>query len=76
MSARAAVGIVNRRELRVAGDPEGERDRLADAYAREHLGAEMAAAEGFVDEIIDPAQTRDRVSQALRAFARETGARA
>ena len=34
MSARAAVGIVNRRELRVAGDPDAERARLADAYAR------------------------------------------
>ncbi len=34
MSAKAAVGIVNRRELRVAADPEAERDRLADAYAR------------------------------------------
>src|SRR5207302_6495445 len=37
MSARAAVGIVNRRELRVAGDPEGERDRLTEAYSREPL---------------------------------------
>jgi len=69
MGARAAVGIVNRRELRVAGDPEAERDRLAEAYASEHLRAEMAAAEGFVDEIIEPAETRDRVAQALRAFA-------
>ena len=33
MSARAAVGIVNRRELRVAGDPTLERERLAEAYA-------------------------------------------
>jgi acetyl-CoA carboxylase carboxyltransferase component len=73
MSARAAVGIVNRRELRVAGDPEGERDRLADAYAREHLRAETAAAEGFVDEIIEPAQTRDRLSIALDAFAGGAG---
>ncbi len=69
MSARAAVGIVNRRELRVAGDPEGERERLADAYAREHLGAESAAAEGFVDEIIEPVETRQRLAVALAAFA-------
>ena len=68
MSAKAAVGIVHRRELRVAPDPEAERDRLADAYAEEHLRAESAAAEGFVDEIIEPAQTRDRLAWALRAF--------
>jgi acetyl-CoA carboxylase carboxyltransferase component len=69
MSARAAVGIVNRRELRVAPDPDAERDRLADAYAREHLLAESAAAEGFVDEIVEPAETRDRLAWALRSFA-------
>ncbi len=69
MSARAAVGIVSRRELRLAGDPEGARDRLADAYTREHLRADTAAAEGFVDEIIEPSQTRDRLAAALEAFA-------
>jgi acetyl-CoA carboxylase carboxyltransferase component len=74
MSARAAVGIVNQRELRVTGDPEGERDRLAEAYARDHLRADTAAAEGFVDEIIEPAQTRDRLASVLRTFARGTGA--
>ena len=75
MSARAAVGIVNRRELRVAPDPDAERDRLADAYAREHLLAESAAAEGFVDEIVEPAETRDRLAWALRSFAGSESAR-
>jgi acetyl-CoA carboxylase carboxyltransferase component len=69
MAAKAAVGIVNRRELRVAPDPDAERDRLADAYAREHLRAQSVAAEGFVDEIIAPAETRDRLVMALDAFA-------
>jgi acetyl-CoA carboxylase carboxyltransferase component len=69
MAAKAAVGIVNRRELRVASDLEAERDRLADAYAHEHLRAQSAAAEGFVDEIIAPAETRDRLVVALDAFA-------
>jgi methylmalonyl-CoA decarboxylase subunit alpha len=69
MSAKAAVGIVNRRELRLAGDPDAERERLADAYSRDHLRAESAAAEGFVDEIIAPVQTRERLAAALDAFA-------
>ena len=69
MSARAAVGIVHRRELRVAGDPDGERERLTDAYAQEHLRAHSAAAAGFVDEIIEPAQTRERLAWALRTLA-------
>ncbi len=75
MGARAAVGIVNRRDLLGADDPEAERDRLADAYAREHLRAESAAAEGFVDEIVEPAETRDRLAWALRSFTGEVGDR-
>ena len=69
MSARAAVGIVHRRELRMAGDPDDMRDRLADAYAQEHLRAHTAAAAGFVDEIIEPVQTRERLVWALRTLA-------
>jgi acetyl-CoA carboxylase carboxyltransferase component len=69
MSARAAVGIVNRRDLRVAADPEAERTRLADAYADEHLRADAAAAAGFVDEIVAPADTRERLCWALLTLA-------
>jgi acetyl-CoA carboxylase carboxyltransferase component len=71
MSARAAVGIVHRRELRAAGDPIAERERLAEAYAQEHLHAEAAAAAGFVDELVEPADTRTRVAGALRSLARD-----
>jgi acetyl-CoA carboxylase carboxyltransferase component len=73
MAARAAVGIVNRRELNAADDPDAERDRLALAYAQEHLGAEAAAAGGFIDEIVDPVDTRERLMWALLTL---TGARA
>jgi acetyl-CoA carboxylase carboxyltransferase component len=69
MSARAAVGIVHRRDLRAADDVEATRERLADAYAEEHLRAEAAAASGFVDEIIEPVRTRDRLAWALRTLA-------
>jgi acetyl-CoA carboxylase carboxyltransferase component len=65
MSARAAVGVVSRRALREAEDPELERERLAAAYSEQHLRAEAAAAAGFVDEIISPAETRPRLAAAL-----------
>ena len=69
MSARAAVGIVHGRDLRAAGDPEPEHARLARAYSHEHLRAEAAAAAGFVDEIVEPAQTRARLAWALTTLA-------
>jgi acetyl-CoA carboxylase carboxyltransferase component len=68
MGPRHAAGIVHRRELTEAQDPQGELDRLADAYADEHLSAAVAAREGHVDELIEPAETRGRISAALAAF--------
>jgi acetyl-CoA carboxylase carboxyltransferase component len=57
MAARQAVGIIHRREP--------ELDELADRYASEHLGAEVAARKGFVDEVIAPAETRERLAWGL-----------
>ncbi|HEX4280241.1 MAG TPA: acyl-CoA carboxylase subunit beta [Solirubrobacteraceae bacterium] len=69
MAARAAVGVVHRRELRAADDVEATRARLAEEYAEEHLRAEAAAASGFVDELVEPAQTRERLAYALWTLA-------
>ncbi|MFL5828563.1 MAG: acyl-CoA carboxylase subunit beta [Solirubrobacteraceae bacterium] len=69
MSARAAVGIVHRRELHAADDVEEARARLADEYADEHLRAHVAAAGGHVDEIVAPADTRQRLAWALLTHA-------
>jgi acetyl-CoA carboxylase carboxyltransferase component len=64
MAATQAVGIAERRRLADAGS-RGLREQLAEAYAAEHLTADAAAASGFVDEVIDPALTRDRLAWAL-----------
>jgi acetyl-CoA carboxylase carboxyltransferase component len=69
MSARAAVSIVNRRELRAAADPAAEHERLAAAYAEEHLRAGAAAAAGFIDELVEPVDTRERLIWALSTLA-------
>jgi len=63
MAANQAVGIVNRRELESAGD--GLRDDLAGEYAEKHLTATAAAASGFVDEVIEPRETRRSLAWAL-----------
>lgn len=69
MSARAAIKLTARRELRVAEDPDRELERLASRYADEHLSASAAAASGFVDEIVEPHETRPRLVWALAALA-------
>jgi acetyl-CoA carboxylase carboxyltransferase component len=64
MGAAQAVGIIHRREL--AGPDGGEaRERLAAAYAQEHLAATAAAAGGHIDEVISPHETRGRLIDAL-----------
>ncbi|HEV2784977.1 MAG TPA: carboxyl transferase domain-containing protein, partial [Solirubrobacteraceae bacterium] len=65
MGAEQAVNFVHRREIAEAEDPVRARASLADAYAREHLTAAAATAGGFVDEVIAPSTTRDRVASAL-----------
>jgi acetyl-CoA carboxylase carboxyltransferase component len=75
MGARQAVGVVRRREIEAAEDPEAHRDRLAGAYAEEHVGAAAAARQGFVDEVIEPRDTRTRVTAALGMLAGREGRR-
>ena len=70
MAATQAVGIVHRRRLEGDGADGALRAELADAYTEEHLGAEAAAADGFVDEVIEPEETRTRLAFALSALER------
>ena len=67
MAARQAVGIVNRRQLE---DGSEDRDELADRYAEEHLGPDRAAASGYVDEVIEPVNTRERLAWAMEVLQR------
>ncbi len=70
MGAEQAVGFTGRREIAAADDPVAKKAELAAQYAAEHLSADGAAALGIVDEVIEPAQTRDRLIWALSALRR------
>jgi methylmalonyl-CoA decarboxylase subunit alpha len=65
MGAKQAVTIVNRRQIAAAEDPIAARDEFAEQYADDHLSAATAAAEGYVDEVILPDDTRRRLCEAL-----------
>jgi propionyl-CoA carboxylase beta chain len=69
MGPKQAVGVVHRKDIAAADDPEAERERLASAYADDHLTAEVAAHQGYVDELVEPDQTRTRLAGALAALA-------
>ena len=65
MGAEGAVGILYRRELNDAQDKESIRSsrilELQDKFANPYIAAER----GFVDEVIEPAQTRPKLIRAL-----------
>jgi acetyl-CoA carboxylase carboxyltransferase component len=72
MGPKGAVEILNRRDLAEA--PEGpERDarrrELEAAYEAQYLSPVAAALRGYVDEVIDPLDTRSAVAGALAALA-------
>ena len=65
MGAKQAVGITHRREIAAADDTEATHERLAATYADEHLQAGTAGAGGYVDEVIAPSDTRERICASL-----------
>jgi propionyl-CoA carboxylase beta chain len=68
MGASGAVNVLYRRELAAAADVEAERRRLIDEYD-DRLASPWAAAEmGFIDEVIRPSQTRQRLIAGLEAM--------
>jgi acetyl-CoA carboxylase carboxyltransferase component len=73
MGAVPAVGVIHRRALAAAEDPETERARLADQYADDQLRSQVAAATGYVDELIAPCDTRPRLVWALQSLCGGTG---
>ena len=68
MGPKQAVAITHKREIAAADDPEAERDRLADEYAEGNVSAIVAAREGHIDELIEPADTRRRLAGALASL--------
>ena len=65
MGPDAAVNIIHRRQLEQATDPEAERARLIEEYRDSFANPYQAAERGFVDDVIDPADTRPKVVRAL-----------
>ena len=65
MGAEGAVNIIFRDEIAKADDPDAERMRLVGEYEARFANPYVAAARGYVDEVILPSETRARVVDAL-----------
>ncbi len=65
MGPEGAVEIVNRRDLAAAGDPAAEKARLVAEYRARYANPLLAASRGFLDDIIEPRETRPKLIAAL-----------
>ena len=65
MGVEGAVNIIFRERLAAAKDPQAERQRLNEEYEEQFAHPYIAAARGYVDDVIMPSETRPRVISAL-----------
>ena len=65
MGPEGAVNIVYREALAEAKDPEKKRTQLVDEFRDRFSNPYVAAGRGFLDDVIEPHQTRPRLIKAL-----------
>ena len=66
MGPEGAVNIVYRRELAAAADPADARRQKVEEFRERFANPFVAAERGYVDDVIEPRETRPRVIRALR----------
>jgi propionyl-CoA carboxylase beta chain len=69
MGAEGAVNVISRDAIAGAADPDAERARLVEAYRADFANPYIAAARGYVDDVIRPSETRPRLIRALALLA-------
>jgi acetyl-CoA carboxylase carboxyltransferase component len=74
MGPEGAVNIVFKKQIEKADDPAAARAELIAQYQQKFATPYIAAERGFIDDVIEPSQTRPRLVKALRMLAtkRET----
>ncbi len=65
MGPDGAVNIVFRNELKEAEDAEGTRQKLVEEYREKFASPYIAAQMGYIDEVIEPRETRSKLIKAL-----------
>ena len=67
-----AVDIIHRREIADAEDSAAKRTELIDDYRDKLATPYIAAERGWLDDVIDPIETRPQIIKALRMLANKT----
>jgi len=73
MGPEGAANILFRKQIEAAEDPKAERAKRVEEYRKSFLSPYAAAGAGYVDEVIEPRETRKKVIAALEALRQKTG---
>jgi propionyl-CoA carboxylase beta chain len=65
MGPEGAINVLHRKEIAEAEDPQGLRAKLVAEYRNRFANPYIAAGRGFIDDVIEPSQTRPRIINAL-----------
>ncbi len=65
MGADGAVQIIHRKRIQTATNPDQERERLVEEYGELFANPYKAAALGYLDDVIEPRLTREKLCKAL-----------
>jgi len=68
MGPDGAANILYGKQIKEAADPEAERARLTEEYRTAFLNPYAAARAGYVDDVIEPRESRQRIISALHAI--------
>ena len=68
MGAEGAVNILFRRNIEQSPDPLSERKRLIEEYRNQFNNPYYAARAGYIDDIIEPCETRSKIVASLAAL--------
>jgi acetyl-CoA carboxylase carboxyltransferase component len=66
MGPEGAANIVFRKEISEAEDPEAMRQQKIEEYKEKFANPYVAASQGYIDEIIEPKETRSMILHALQ----------
>lgn len=72
MGPEGAVNVISRREIEAAENQDGKRQELIEEYRQKFANPLVPASRGFLDDVIDPRDTRVQIIRSLEMLRSKT----
>ncbi|HEY5630945.1 MAG TPA: carboxyl transferase domain-containing protein, partial [Nitrososphaeraceae archaeon] len=71
MGSEGACNIIFRKDISESENPDKKREEVVEDYKKKFSNPYLAASKGYIDDIIEPRETRERLIIALKAIYRK-----